>query len=172
MRQWMVGLVGGMALLAATPAAAQEGSEGAETFVRLVFGTYVDDDESGWPLGDARLDEVWTVRMAELIRRDRQLSEGDLPYLDADPLCQCQDWAEFRIESVRVHDVARTPGRRAVVTFTNFGERGTTRLQLGGDPNSGWRIDDVLNPGHPGLADELTESNRRREAGLPALGRD
>ena len=171
MRQWMIGLVGGLALAAATPVAAQEGSEGAEAFVRVVFQSYVDDNEADWPLGDARLDEVWTARMAGLIRRDRELSEGDLPYLDADPLCQCQDRGKFRVESVRIGR-APGPGRLATVTFTNFGERDTTVVRLSGNPNVGWLIDDVLNSGHRGLAGELTESNRRREAGLPALGRD
>jgi len=168
----MTGLVGALALAAASPVAAQEGSEGAAAFVRVVFQSYVDDDEATWPLGDARLHLVWSERMAALIRRDRDLSDGDLPYLDADPLCQCQDWGDFRVESVSIHDVAREPGRRAVVTFSNFGERRTTRLRLSGDPNSGWRIDDVLTPGQPGLAEQLAESNRRQAAGRPALGRD
>lgn len=170
MRRWMIGLAGGLALMAATPAVAQEGSEGAEAFVRVVFETYADDDDARWPLADAQLDLVWSRRMASLIRRDRDLSEGDLPYLDADPLCQCQDWGEFRVESVRILNPPG-PGRRAVVTFTNFGERETTVLDLAGNPNEGWRIDDVLNPGRAGLAEELAESNRRREAGLPAPGR-
>ncbi len=171
MRRWMIGLVGGLAMAAGTPAAAQEGSEGAEAFIRVVFDAYVDDDDSRWPLADARLDLIWSPRMAALIRRDRDLSEGDLPYLDADPLCQCQDWGEFRVESVRIQNPPG-PGRRAIVTFTNFGARETTVVDLAGNPNAGWRIDDVLTAGQPGLAEALTESNRRREAGLPALGRD
>ena len=171
MRRGMRGLLVALAL-AATPAAAQEGSEGAAAFVQDVFASYAEDNEAIWPLGEARLDLVWSERMAGLIRRDRALSEGELPYLDADPLCQCQDWDEFRVESVRIHDVAREPGRRAVVTFSNFGERRTTRLRLSGNPNSGWRIDDVLTPGQPGLAEQLAESNRRQATGLPALGRD
>ena len=171
MRRWMAGLIGGLALVAGTPTAAQEGSEGAEAFVRAVFQSYVDENEADWPLGDARLDLVWSGRMAGLIRRDRALSEGDLPYLDADPLCQCQDWGAFRVEAVRIEHVARAPGRRAFVTFTNLGEGGTTVLWLSGDPNSGWRIDDVLTPGQS-LAEALTQSNRQREAGKPALGRD
>lgn len=171
MRQWMVGLVGGWVLLAALAAAAQEGSEGAEAFVRTVFEAYVAGDEGDWPLGDGRLDQVWSSRMAGLIRRDRALARGDLPYLDADPLCQCQDWGDFRVEAVRLERAAGVRGRRAFVTFTNLGERGTTVLWLSGDPNSGWRIDDVLTPGQS-LAEALTRSNRQREAGLPALGRD
>lgn len=91
MRLWVTGLVGGLALAAGTPAAAQEGSEGAEAFVRAVFQSYVDAHEANWPLADARLDRVWTGRMAGLIRRDRALATNDPPHLDADPLCQCQD---------------------------------------------------------------------------------
>lgn len=172
MRRWMIGLVGGLALAAAMPAAAQVGSEGAEAFVRGVFAGYSANGEDEWPLAEYNLSDVFSARMAGLIRRDRALAEDDLPYLDADPLCQCQDWGDFRVESVRIIHIARMPGRRADVTFTNFGQRETTRLQLSGDPISGWRIDDVLTPGQPGLAEQLEESNRRREAGLPALQRD
>ncbi len=171
MRRWMFGLVGGWALLAAMPAPAQEGSEGAEAFVRSVFASYVDDDDTAWPLADGRLDQVWSARMARLIRRDRALAADDPPYLDADPLCQCQDWGGLTVQSVRL---GRTedPGPTATVTFTNFGERETTVVRLTGNPNAGWRIDDVLSPGQTGLAGQLAESNRRREAGLPAPGRD
>jgi hypothetical protein len=171
MRRWMLGLVGGLALLATTSATAQEGSEGAEAFVRSVFASYVDDDDSAGPLADGRLDRVWSARMAGLIRRDRALATDDPPYLDADPLCQCQDWGRLTVQSVRL---GRTedPGPTATVTFTNLGERTTTVVRLSGNPNAGWRIDDVLSPGGPGLAERLAASNRRIEQGRRTPGRD
>ncbi len=171
MGRWWIGLIGGGVLLAAAPAMAQEGSEGAEAFVRSVFAGYETEEDDAWPMAEARLDRVWSSRMAGLIRRDRALATDDPPYLDADPLCQCQDWGQFRVESVQI---GRDPGagRRATIRFSNLGERATTVVRLGGNPNAGWRIDDVLQSNGHGLAEQLAQSNRRRAAGLPAGGRD
>ncbi|HYC97083.1 DUF3828 domain-containing protein [Brevundimonas sp.] len=164
MRRWMWGLVGGLLIATALPAMAQEGSEGAEAFVRGVFAAYIDGEEPAGPMAETRLDEVWTPRMAALIRRDRELSGGDLPYLDADPLCNCQDWERLVVQTVRISG-AQPEGRTATVVFTNGGERGTTIVRLRGNPNAGWRIDDVLSPGQPGLAARLAEANGRIEQG-------
>ncbi|MFN3669307.1 MAG: DUF3828 domain-containing protein [Brevundimonas sp.] len=171
MGRWWIGLVGRWALLAAVPAMAQEGSEGAEAFVRSVFAGYESEKDDAWPLAEARLDRVWSSRMAGLIRRDRALATDDPPYLDADPLCQCQDWGQFRVESVRI---GRDPGagRTATVRFSNLGERATTVVRLSGDPITGWRIDDVLQSNGHGLAEQLARTNRQRAAGLPGLHRD
>ncbi len=47
--------------------------------------------------------------MAALIRRDRELSDGDLPYLDADPICQPYTTlgTETNLEALVFNDAAR-----------------------------------------------------------------
>lgn len=165
----LLGLVAAVLMLS-TPAAAQEGSEGAEAFVREVFALYNVDD-GPWPIDDRVLDQFWTPALATLIRRDRELSGEDLPYLDADPVCSCQDAGDVVVQRVAL---ARSPegGRVATVRFSNFSEAKTTVLWLTGGPGN-WRIADVVNTdGHPGLADALAQSNARIEAGGQALGRD
>ena len=154
----------------ATAAPMQEGSEGATAFARSIYASYSEDGP--WPIDEARLDQVFTPRMAALIRRDRALADGDLPYLDADPICSCQD-----IENLRVLDarVSRDASRMILVTvrFENGGQETSTVLRLAGNPIRGWKVDDVLSPGGwPSLADALAESNRRIAAGGRALGRD
>jgi hypothetical protein len=158
-----------IALMLAAPATAQEGSEGAETFVREVYALY-NADEGPWPIDDRVLDRIWTPEMATLIRRDRELSGDELPYLDADPVCGCQDAGDVVVERVAL--ARASGGRLATVRFTNFGETATTVLRLSGGPGR-WRISDVVNQdGYPGLAEALADSNRRIEAGGRALGRD
>ena len=155
----------------AGPAAAvQEGSEGAEAFVRSVYASY--RDEEPWPIDEARLDEVFSPRMAGLIRRDRALADGELPYLDADPICSCQDFEDIRVLRARV---SRDGEGRVVVTvrFVNGGEETTTAFRMAGNPNRGWRIDDILDAGDgSSLAGALEASNRRVEQGGRALHRD
>lgn len=162
-----------LALAAATPALGQEGSEGAEAFVREIFAGYANEDPDNlWPMEDANLDRVWSPRMADLIRRDRALApDGDLPYLDADPLCDCQDWRDLAVRSVTVARTDQASGRVVTVRFVNMGQPETTVVRLSGHPGS-WRIDDVLTPGGPGLARALEASNERVARGRPALGRD
>lgn len=108
--------------------------------------------------------------MAALIDRDIELAGDDLPFLDADPICNCQDWEGIAVRSVRVRALGR--GRtEATVQFVNAGEPQTARFILIRE-DGGWRIDDIVNPPWRGLAARLAESNRRVEAGRPALWRD
>ncbi len=151
--------------------AMQEGSEGAEAFVRAVYASYSTDDDAAPPMVRG-LATVWSDRMNALIRRDQELATEDLPYLDADPICNCQDWENLSVRSVRIERDPGLAGRRATVRFVNAGQEETTVLRLTGGPGN-WRIDDVLNESdHPGLAAALAESNRRIEAGGKAYGRD
>lgn len=161
-----------MTLGGCVTASAQEGSEGAEHFVRVVYGFYQDDHP--WPIDDTRLDEVWTPRMAALIRRYRELSDGDLPYLDADPICSCQDFENLTVRHVQIYQPRDGGGGRlARVEFTNAGDEVTVVLRLAGNPNQGWRIDDVINQdGYPSLAEAQRASNAGIEAGGRAGGRE
>ena len=155
----------------APAAALQEGSEGAEAFVRAVYASYSADEDATPPMVQG-LTSVWSDRMNALIRRDQELATEDLPYLDADPICNCQDWENLAVRSVRIERDRGVAGRRATVRFVNAGREETTVLRLTGGPGN-WRIDDVLNEGdHPSLAEALAESNRRVEAGGTAYGRD
>jgi len=81
-------------------ASAQEGSEGAQSFVSLVYGSYQNDHPS--PIDETRLDAVWSPRTAAFIRRDRELANKDLSYLDVDPLCNCQDFENLSVKHVRI----------------------------------------------------------------------
>ncbi len=171
MRKAMIALTAALAL--ATSAAAQEGSEGAAQFVRTVFALY-DIEDGPWPIDDTVLDQVWSAEMAVLIRRDRELATEDLPYLDADPVCNCQDAEGLTVQAVNIQRAHAGTGarRRAVVSFVNGGEPQTTVLDLVGGPGA-WRIGDVVNPhGYPGLKAVLNESNARIEAGGRAAYRD
>lgn len=170
MRLWiLVSMAAALTLGGCATASAQEGREGATEFMREVYASYQDDKP--WPIDDQRLDEVWSPHMAALIRRDRELSDGDLPYLDADPICQCQGFEDMRVLDARAAWNAET---RVVVTvrFFNGGQENTGYFLMRGNPVRGWRIDDVLNPDGPSLAENLAASNASIEAGGRAGGRD
>jgi len=128
-----------------TAASAQEGSEGAELFVRDVYGHDRDDRPSS--TDETRLDAVWSPRMAALIRRARELAKGKGSYLDADPLCNCRDFESLTVQHVRIDQDRERPDvvRIARVEFIKAGQPATLLLALSGSPIQGWRIDDVVN---------------------------
>lgn len=165
----LASMAAALALGGCTTASAQEGREGSAEFMRAVYASYQEDQL--WPIDDQRLDEVWSPRMAALIRRDRELSGDDLPWLDADPICNCQDFEDIRVLDARADWNADT---RVVVTvrFINGGEEQTGYFLMRGNPIRGWRIDDVLNPDGPSLAENLAASNAGIEAGGRAGGRE
>lgn len=163
MRRFLAMGLGLLMMASAGEALAQRGDEGSVAFVQGVYAAYSDDEDASPPLlGN---DRVWSPRMAALILRDQELATDDLPYLDADPICNCQDWEHLSVRSVTVR-LDRTRRRWvATVRFVNAGSETTTVLALEGSPTRGWKIDDVLNPGYPSLANQLAASIRRVEAG-------
>lgn len=175
MRLWlMVATVIALTAGGRATASAQEGSEGAENFVRAVYASYSNDPDATPPMV-GRSPDVWSDRMSALIARDQELANGDLPYLDADPICNCQDWEDLTVQHVRIYQdrTGRYGSRMARVEFTNAGTPTTVILSLDGNPNQGWKIDDIVSEdGYPSLAEALAESNRLIEAGGRALGRD
>lgn len=148
-------------------AAPQASNSGAESFVRALYGSYADGDDADPWSGE----QVWSRRMHGLVRRDAELADGDLPWLDADPICNCQDWEHLTVRSVALSPVRPDGSVEATVRFVNAGEDNTALLKLVREAG-GWRVDDVMNPGYPSLADNLAESNARIEAGRKALHRD
>ncbi len=164
-----VTLAAALMLGACATASTQSGSEGSADFIRSVYASYTDDGP--WPIDEERLDAVWSPATAALIRRDRTLSGDELPYLDADPICNCQDFENIRVLDTRTRRDGE--GRLIIrVRFINGGMETTTDFRLHGSPTSGWRIDDVLNPHGPSLAENLAASNRQIETGGQALGRE
>lgn len=140
------------AALAPAPAA-----ETPRAFLERVYAGYRDPDYS--PL--ARPQRVFAAPLVAAIREDRRLSRDEVGYMDADPLCQCQDPAGLRplIGEVR-RPTARTAAARILLRFGGDGDR-EVRLQLV-RTRSGWRIADVAAPDSPSMLDELRRFNRRR----------
>lgn len=138
-------------------------TDGAEAFVRSVYASYSRDPEARPPMaGDSPL--VWSDRMMSLIARNEDLAKGEMPYIEADPICNCQDWDNLLVTET---SVGRAPDGAVLVTtrFMNGGQEQVSLLKLEGNSSRGWRITDVLTPGYPGLYESLEASNARMEAG-------
>jgi hypothetical protein len=143
-------------LLAALLASAQP-AESPEAFVERLYAGYRDPDYS--PL--ARPRRIFAAPLVAAIREDSRLSRDEVGYMDADPLCQCQDPAGLR-PTIRAVD---RPGRRAATAHVllDFGatDRRELRLRLVRTA-AGWRVADVATADEPSLLDSLNRFNRRR----------
>jgi hypothetical protein len=140
------------ALLAPSP-------ETPRAFVERLYAGYRDPDYS--PLSHPR--RVFAAPLVAAIREDRRLSRDEVGYMDADPLCQCQDPAGLR---PTIGEVATTGRSIATVRVTvDFGGSDPRDLRLSlVRTASGWRIADIASADEPSLLDSLTRFNRRRSA--------
>jgi hypothetical protein len=143
------------ALLALLLAAAGP-AEAPRAFVERLYAGYRDPDYS--PL--ARPERVFAPPLVAAIREDRRLSRDEVGYMDADPLCQCQDPSGMRPRIGEVRTSGRT--RASVGVGLDFGsDRRELRLHLVRTA-AGWRIADVAAADEPSLLDSLRRFNRRR----------
>jgi hypothetical protein len=142
-----------LALLLAAAASAE--TPGA--FVERLYAGYRDQDYN--PL--ARPEDVFAPTLVAAIREDWKLSGDEVGYMDADPLCQCQDAAGLR---AAIGDVRRSSGKSAAVrVWIAFGESDRRDLRLKLMPTAeGWRIADIVTPDEPSLLAALQRFNRRR----------
>jgi hypothetical protein len=145
--------------LAAAALAPAPADESPRAFVERLYAGYRDPDYS--PL--ERPERVFAPPVVAAIREDQRLSRDEVGYMDADPLCQCQDPAGLSplIAEVR-RPGARTASARILLRFgvDGDGDREVS-LQLVRTP-SGWRIADVATPDSPSMLRELRRFNARR----------
>jgi hypothetical protein len=140
------------ALLAAAPSA-----ETAREFVERVYAGYGEADYD--PLADPG--RIFSPGLVAAIREDARLSRDEVGFMDADPLCQCQDPAGLR---PTIRDV-RQPARSSAVAhiLLDFGgsDRRDLRLRLV-RTRAGWRISDIVTGDEPSMLAALQRFNRRR----------
>jgi hypothetical protein len=142
------------ALLALAPAA-----ETPKAFVERLYAGYRDPDYS--PLAHPR--RVFAAPLVAAIREDRRLSRDEVGFMDADPICQCQDASGLRPEIREVATLSRSTATVRVVI--DFGGSDVRDLSLRLVRSAGsWRIADIVTADETSLLNSLTAFNRRRSA--------
>ena len=144
-------------LLLAAMAAPAPPAETPSAFVTRLYAGYRDENYS--PL--ARPERVFAPPLVAAIREDARLSKGEVGFMDADPLCQCQDPAGLHADIGTVRQpTPRTATARIGLDFGGS-DRRALRLQLV-RTRSGWRIADIATADSPSLLSDLRRFNRRR----------
>ncbi len=125
--------------------------EGPEAFVRTIYAQYV----NGGPQGEQPApgqDPMFSRTMNALIGADFRAANGEVPTLNYDPFCACQDQGDFVVTATAVAK-SDPNNAEANVAFTNMGEPKNLRLKLVREgPN--WKVDDIVD-GEGSLHDAL-----------------
>lgn len=150
-------------LLAAwlAPAAAPV-AESPRAFVERLYAAYRNPDFS--PL--SKPERVFAPPLVAAIAEDRRLSRDEVGFMDADPLCECQDPSGMRPRIEAVSEPAR--GAAIVRVTLRFGPTNRRDLRLRLIRLAvGWRVADVSSSDQPSLLGDLQAWNRRvrRERG-------
>lgn len=139
--------------------AAAAPDETPRAFVERLYSGYRDPDYD--PL--ARPEQVFSPALAAAIREDWRLSKDEVGYMDADPLCQCQDAAGLAAAIGEVRASGRKGAAARVRIALGGPERRDLRLKLERTAQ-GWRIADIATADEPSLLAGLRRFNRRRAA--------
>jgi Protein of unknown function (DUF3828) len=147
-------------ILAAALLAPAQPADSPSGFVSRLYAAYRSPDYSPFR-NPAR---IFAPPLVAALRENERLSSGEVGYLDADPLCQCQDPGGLRASVAAVR--RPRPGSAEVrvrIAFRGGGAR-DLRLRLARTP-AGWRIADIATPDEPSFLAGLTAWNRRKRAG-------
>lgn len=147
-----------MILLAFVAAAAQP-TETPKQFVQKLYAHYRDSNFS--PFNHP--ERVFAPKLLAAINADSKLAQGEVGYLDGDPICQCQDTSGMRPTITKV--TQQGPGKATVhvsIAWPHDKPRpvGFSLVRT----KSGWRIADTSSAEEPSLLAALEKSNRKARA--------
>lgn len=131
------------------------GEQNAEAFVRALYANAaapLANDPAAASITPGR-DPLYSRTLNALIGADFHAAKGEVPYLNYDPVCGCQDADGFALTALKMTpdgDRAST----AEVTFTNHGETHQQTLKLVREGPM-WRIADVIDARGQSLHDAL-----------------
>jgi len=147
-------------ILAAALLAPAQPADGPSAFVSRLYAAYRAPDYSPF----RRPDRIFAPPLVAALRENERLSTGEVGYLDADPLCQCQDPGGLRASVAAVR--RPRPGAAEVRVRIAFpgGDSRDLRLRLAWT-SAGWRVADIAATDEPSFLAGLTAWNRRKRAG-------
>jgi hypothetical protein len=136
------------------PAIYEAARVGPEAFVRALYAVHVTPGATmGEPPAPGQ-DPIYDRMLNAMIGEDFRKAGGEVPTLNHDPICACQDSGDFTLDSVTVMPGADARKADVAVVFTNMGETKRQTLKLVKEGPM-WKINDVLVPGEKPLTEQL-----------------
>ena len=116
-------------------------SEGPEAFVRALYAQYVDGGPKGEQPAPGR-EPLFSRTLNATIGADVRIANGEVPSLNYDLICACQDQGPFTLDSLVVGQTDANTATAAVV-FTSAGQTTSQTLNLVRE-GVNWKVDDVI----------------------------
>ena len=135
------------------PAIYEAARVGPEEFVRALYAVHATPGASMGEPPRPGQEPIYGRMLNAMIGADFAKAAGEVPTLNYDPICDCQDSGDFTLVSVTVTSSDPQTAEAAVV-FTNMGETKRQTLKLVKEGPM-WRVSDVLVPGRPALTEQL-----------------
>jgi len=126
-------------------------AEGPEPFVRALYAQYVGGGPKGETPAPGR-EPLFSRTLNATIGADVRVANGEVPSLNYDLICACQDQGAFTLDSVAVTQIDANDATAAVV-FTNAGETTAQTLKLIRE-GINWKVDDVIGSEGASIKDE------------------
>ena len=116
-------------------------AEGPEPFVRALYAVYVAGGPKEPALAPGR-DPLYSRMLNATIGADVRVAKGEVPTLNYDLICNCQDQGVFTLDSLAVAQ-SGSNAAEAAVAFTNDGKTTRQTLKLVRE-GINWKVDDVI----------------------------
>ena len=148
-----------IAALLATLIAAGPPAETPRAFVDRLYASYRRESYSPF----THPERVFAPPLAAALAEDARLFTGEIGFVDADPICQCQDPTGMRavVRALRQRGAAAAEAQVAL-SFGGASARNVT-LTLVRTP-AGWRVADIASPGEASYLRDLQAANRAERA--------
>jgi hypothetical protein len=145
-----------MILALAAAAALQPANETPRAFVEHLYAAYTEPDFSPF----THPERIFAPPLLAAIAEDSRLSQGEVGYLDGDPVCQCQDATGLRATITELKQPRRDKAEvRVSIGLLGYEPRPATLALI--RTRDGWRISDISSPDEPSLLRGISESNRK-----------
>lgn len=135
------------------PAIYEAAKVGPEEFVRALYAVHATPGANAGEAPAPGRDPIYDRMLNAMIGADFAKANGEVPTLNYDPICACQDSGDFTLDSVTVTQSGPQAAEAAVV-FTNMGETKRQTLKLVKE-GAMWKVSDVLVPGEKPLTEQL-----------------
>jgi hypothetical protein len=140
--------------------AAAQPAETPKAFMQRLYSYYRDAHYSPF----THPAQVFAPPLLAAINEDSKLANGEVGYLDGDPVCQCQDSGGMRPTVTNVTLQGASKATAAVSIAWPGDKPRPVRFNLV-RTSQGWRIADVSSGDEPSLLKALEDSNRKVRAG-------
>lgn len=147
-----------MILLGLAAFAQQLPAETPRAFMERLYASYRHANYSPF----THPEKVFAPRLLAAINEDSRLAQGEVGYLDGDPVCQCQDAGGLKATIVQVRMQGSTKATVSVAIGLEGYKPRPAEFSLV-KTNAGWRIADVSSPAEKSLLNGLEQSNRKQK---------